>query len=47
VQYGMLESYGFGAGAAASAIAIVGAFNLFATLAMPVLGSWRYWPAAR
>jgi uncharacterized protein (TIRG00374 family) len=38
VQYGMLDSYGFGAGAAASAIAIVGIFNVFATLVMPVLG---------
>jgi hypothetical protein len=34
----MLDSYGFGAGAAASAIAIVGVFNVFATLVMPVLG---------
>jgi uncharacterized membrane protein YbhN (UPF0104 family) len=38
VQYGMLESYGFGAGTAAGAIAIVSSFNVFATLAMPVLG---------
>ena len=38
VQYGMLDSYGFGAGAAASAIAIVSVFNVFATLAMPVFG---------
>jgi uncharacterized protein (TIRG00374 family) len=38
VQYGMLESYGFGAGATASAIAIVSVFNVFATLVMPVLG---------
>jgi uncharacterized protein (TIRG00374 family) len=38
VQYGMLDSYGFGAGAAASAIAIVSIFNVFATLVMPVLG---------
>ena len=38
VQYGMLDSYGFGAGAAASAIAIVSVFNVFATLVMPVLG---------
>ena len=38
VQYGMLDSYGFGAGAAASAIAIVSVFNLFATLVMPVVG---------
>jgi uncharacterized membrane protein YbhN (UPF0104 family) len=38
VQYGMLDSYGFGAGAAPSAIAIVGVFNVFATLVMPVLG---------
>jgi uncharacterized membrane protein YbhN (UPF0104 family) len=36
VQYGMLDSYGFGAGAVASAIAIVSVFNVFATL---VLGS--------
>jgi uncharacterized protein (TIRG00374 family) len=38
VQYGMLDSYGFGAGRAASAIAIVSVFNVFATLLMPVLG---------
>jgi uncharacterized protein (TIRG00374 family) len=38
VQYGMLDSYGVGAGAAASAIAIVSVFNVFATLVMPVLG---------
>jgi uncharacterized protein (TIRG00374 family) len=38
VQYGMLESYGFGAGATASAIAIVSVFNLFAMLVMPVVG---------
>jgi uncharacterized protein (TIRG00374 family) len=38
VQYGMLESYGFGAGAAASAIAIVGVFNVFAILVMPIVG---------
>jgi uncharacterized protein (TIRG00374 family) len=38
VQYGMLDSYGFGAGAAASAIAIVSVFNVFATLVMPLLG---------
>jgi putative heme transporter len=38
VQYGMLDSYGFGAGAAASAIAIVSVLNVFATLVMPVLG---------
>jgi uncharacterized protein (TIRG00374 family) len=38
VQYGMLDSYGFGAGAATSAIAIVSIFNVFATLVMPVLG---------
>jgi uncharacterized protein (TIRG00374 family) len=38
LQYGMLDSYGFGAGAAASAIAIVSVFNVFATLVMPVLG---------
>jgi uncharacterized protein (TIRG00374 family) len=38
VQYGMLDSYGFGAGAAASAIGIVSVFNVFATLVMPVLG---------
>jgi uncharacterized protein (TIRG00374 family) len=38
VQYGMLDSYRFGAGAAASAIAIVSIFNIFATLVMPVLG---------
>jgi uncharacterized protein (TIRG00374 family) len=39
VQYGMLDSYGFGAGAAASAIAIVSVFNVFATLVMPVIGA--------
>jgi uncharacterized protein (TIRG00374 family) len=39
VQYGMLDSYGFGAGAAASAIAIVSVFNVFAILVMPVLGT--------
>ena len=38
VQYGMLDSYGFAAGAAASAIAIVSVFNVFATLVMPVVG---------
>ena len=38
VQYGMLDSYGFGAAAAAGAIAIVSIFNVFATLVMPVLG---------
>jgi uncharacterized protein (TIRG00374 family) len=38
VQYGMLDSYGLGAGAAASAIAIVSVFNVFATLVMPILG---------
>jgi len=38
LQYGMLNSYGFGAGAAASAIAIVSVFNVFATLVMPVVG---------
>jgi uncharacterized protein (TIRG00374 family) len=38
VQYGMLDSYGFGAGAVASAIAIVSVFNVFATLVMPVVG---------
>jgi uncharacterized protein (TIRG00374 family) len=38
VQYGMLDSYGFGAGAAAGAIAIVSVFNAFATLVTPVLG---------
>jgi len=37
VQYGMLSSYGFGAGAA-SAVAIVGVFNVLATLVMPVIG---------
>ena len=39
VQYGMLDAYGFGAGATASAIAIVSVFNVFATLVMPVLGA--------
>jgi uncharacterized protein (TIRG00374 family) len=37
VQYGMLDSYGFGAGAAAGAIAIVSVFNVFAILVMPAL----------
>jgi uncharacterized protein (TIRG00374 family) len=39
LQYGMLDSYGFGAGAAAGAIAIVSVFNSFATLVMPVVGA--------
>jgi uncharacterized protein (TIRG00374 family) len=38
VQYGMLDSYGCGAGATTSAIAIVSVFNVFATLVMPVVG---------
>ena len=38
VQYGMLDGYGFGAGAAAGAIAIVSVLNVLATLVMPVLG---------
>lgn len=38
VEYDMLESYGFGAGPAASAAAISSVFNVFATLAMPVVG---------
>ncbi len=38
VEYDMLESYGFGAGAAASASAISSVFNVFATLVMPVVG---------
>jgi uncharacterized protein (TIRG00374 family) len=38
VQYAMLDSYGFGAGAAAGAIAIVSVLNVLATLVMPVLG---------
>jgi uncharacterized protein (TIRG00374 family) len=52
VEYDMLESYGFGAGAAAGASAISTVFNVFATLVMPVVGvlallvtgqaRWRY-----
>lgn len=52
VKYDMLESYGFGTGAAAGASAISAVFNVFATLVMPVLGvlallfngqlRWRY-----
>jgi uncharacterized membrane protein YbhN (UPF0104 family) len=52
VEYDMLESYGFGAGAAAGAAAISTVFNVFATLVMPVVGvltllvtgqlRWRY-----
>lgn len=38
VEYDMLESYGFDSGAAASATAISSMFNVFATLAMPVIG---------
>jgi uncharacterized protein (TIRG00374 family) len=38
VEYDMLESYGFDAGAAASAAAISSLFNVFATLVMPVVG---------
>ena len=38
VEYDMLESYGFGAGAAAGASAISTVFNVFATLVMPVVG---------
>jgi uncharacterized protein (TIRG00374 family) len=38
VQYGMVNSYGFGVAAAAGAIAIVSVFNVFAILIMPVLG---------
>ena len=38
VQYGMLDTYGFGAGAAAGAIAIVSVANVLAILVMPVLG---------
>jgi uncharacterized protein (TIRG00374 family) len=38
VEYDMLESYGFGAGAAGSASAISSTFNVFATLVMPVVG---------
>lgn len=38
VEYEMLESYGFGAGAAAGASAISTVFNVFATLVMPVVG---------
>lgn len=38
VEYDMLESYGVGKGAAASAAAMSGAFSVFATLVMPVVG---------
>jgi uncharacterized protein (TIRG00374 family) len=38
VEYEMLESYGFGAGAAAGASAISTVFNVFATLVLPVVG---------
>jgi uncharacterized membrane protein YbhN (UPF0104 family) len=38
VEYDMLESYGFGAGAAAGASAISLVFNFFASLGMPVVG---------
>jgi uncharacterized protein (TIRG00374 family) len=38
VEYDMLESYGFGTGAAASAAAISSVFSVFATLVMPVVG---------
>lgn len=38
VEYDMLESYGFGAGAAAGASAISTVFNVFATLVIPVVG---------
>lgn len=38
VEYDMLESYRFGAGAAASASAISSVFNIFAILVMPVVG---------
>jgi uncharacterized protein (TIRG00374 family) len=38
VEYDMLESYGFGAGAAGSASAISSVFNVFATLVLPVVG---------
>jgi uncharacterized protein (TIRG00374 family) len=52
VEYDMLETYGFGVGAAASASVISSVFNVFATLVMPVVGvlallataevGWRY-----
>jgi len=38
VEYDMLESYGFGAGAAAGASAVSTVFNVYATAFMPVLG---------
>ncbi|WP_213453471.1 lysylphosphatidylglycerol synthase transmembrane domain-containing protein [Rhizomonospora bruguierae] len=38
VEYGMLESYGFGPGKAASASAISTVFNVLATLVMPAVG---------
>jgi putative heme transporter len=52
VEYDMLESYRFSAGAAASAAALTSVFTIFATLLMPVVGvlallvggevSWHY-----
>ena len=38
VVYDMLAAYGFGTGPAASAAAIAGAFNVFASLILPVVG---------
>jgi uncharacterized protein (TIRG00374 family) len=39
VQYGMLGSYGFGAGATTSAIAINSVWNILITMALPFLGA--------
>lgn len=39
VQYGMLGSYGIGAGATTSAIAINSVWNVLATIAMPAIGA--------
>ncbi len=38
VQYGMLQSYGFGAAPATAAIGITSVWNVFITLSLPVLG---------
>lgn len=38
VQYGMLQSYGFGSAPATAAIGITSTWNVFITLALPVLG---------
>jgi uncharacterized protein (TIRG00374 family) len=38
VQYGMLQSYGFGSAPATAAIGITSVWNVFITLSLPVLG---------